>query len=95
MSVDSCNIFSDVKALLSRGISRPTLYEVIMPLNPGDQNAVEQLRFLCSKTSVPEAVVENSKTSPTLKAVPSSTSIVVSPTAVPDPSFTNDELFSS
>ena len=44
--------YDSVKALLSKGISRPTLYEVQMPLGPG--SAQEQLRFLCSQTRVPE-----------------------------------------
>ena len=44
--------YDSVKALLSKGISRPTLYEVRMPLGP--TNAEEQLRFLCSQTRVPE-----------------------------------------
>jgi len=42
-----------------------------------------------SKSSV-EAVVEKFKMSPTLKSAPSSTSIVVSPTAVLEASFTSD-----
>jgi hypothetical protein len=47
--------YSSVQALLSRGISRPTLYEVIVPLGIGGGAAVEQLRFLCNRTAVPEA----------------------------------------
>ena len=47
--------YSSVQAILSRGISRPTLYEVIVPLGIGGGTAVEQLRFLCNRTAVPEA----------------------------------------
>jgi len=47
--------YSSVQAILSRGISRPTLYEVIVPLGIGGAVAVEQLRFLCNRTAVPEA----------------------------------------
>tara|TARA_R110002012_G_scaffold151435_1_gene311357 strand:+ start:200 stop:850 length:651 start_codon:yes stop_codon:yes gene_type:complete len=51
--------YESVKALLSRGISKPSLYEVLMPLGagPGNQDAMEQLRFLCSNTAVPPASV--------------------------------------
>ncbi len=49
--------YESVKALLSRGISKPSLYEVLMPLGPANQNAMEQLRFLCSNTAVPPASV--------------------------------------
>jgi hypothetical protein len=47
--------YSSVQAILSKGISRPTLYEVIVPLGIGGGEAVEQLRFLCNRTAVPEA----------------------------------------
>ena len=47
--------YSSVQAILSRGISRPTLYEVVMPLGVGGEAAREQLRFLCNRTAVPEA----------------------------------------
>ena len=49
--------YNSVKALLSRGISRPSLYEVLVPLGIGGLNAQEQLRFLCSKTAVPPVSV--------------------------------------
>ena len=49
--------YDSVKALLSRGISRPSLYEVLMPLGAGNQPAIEQLRFLCSNTAVPPVSV--------------------------------------
>ena len=48
--------YDAVKSILSRGISKPTLYQVVVPLNPGDQNARRQLEFLCKNTAVPEAV---------------------------------------
>lgn len=44
--------YQSVKAILSQGISRPTLYEVIMP--GLDRGATDQLRFLCKTASVPE-----------------------------------------
>jgi hypothetical protein len=47
--------YSSVQAILSKGISRPTLYEVNIPLGPGSAAANEQLQFLCNKTAVPEA----------------------------------------
>ena len=47
--------YSSVQAILSRGISRPTLYEVLVPLGIGGLAAREQLRFLCNRTAVPEA----------------------------------------
>jgi hypothetical protein len=47
--------YSSVQAILSKGISKPTLYEVIIPLGIGGGTAVEQLRFLCNRTAVPEA----------------------------------------
>ena len=49
--------YESVKALLSRGISRPSLYEVLVPLGIGNQQAIEQLRFLCSNTAVPPVAV--------------------------------------
>ena len=43
--------YNAVKALLSKGVSRPTLYQVILPV-AGETNA--QLEFLCKQASVPE-----------------------------------------
>tara|TARA_R110002012_G_scaffold131021_2_gene283578 strand:+ start:166 stop:774 length:609 start_codon:yes stop_codon:yes gene_type:complete len=48
--------YDAVKALLSRGISRPTLYQVIMPLSSREAN--NQLEFLCSKAAVPPVSVQ-------------------------------------
>ena len=47
--------YQSVKALLSKGISRPTLFQVIMPL---DREAQNQLTFLCKTASVPEVAVD-------------------------------------
>jgi hypothetical protein len=44
--------YDSVKALLSKGISRPTLYQVIM--DDPDRRVNDQLEFLCSETRVPE-----------------------------------------
>ena len=47
--------YSSIQAILSKGISKPTLYEVVVPLGVGGELARDQLRFLCNKTAVPEA----------------------------------------
>ena len=47
--------YQSVKALLSKGISRPTLFQVIMPIGRG---ANDQLEFLCKTASVPEVAAE-------------------------------------
>lgn len=47
--------YQSVKALLSRGISRPTLFQVIMPIGRG---ANDQLEFLCKSASVPETAAD-------------------------------------
>ena len=44
--------YEQVKSLLKKGISRPTLYEVSLPVISGEAN--RQLQFLCSAASVPE-----------------------------------------
>ena len=53
MSIDA------VRALLDRGVSRPTLYEVIVnfPRGIAAQETQRQLQFLCSKTAVPPASI--------------------------------------
>ncbi len=43
--------YQSVKALLSKGISRPTLFQVIMPVGRGVN---DQLEFLCKTAVVPE-----------------------------------------
>lgn len=43
--------YNAVKSLLSKGVSRPTLYQVVLPV-AGETNA--QLEFLCKQASVPE-----------------------------------------
>ena len=43
--------YQSVKALLAKGISRPTLFQVIMPV---DRQTNDQLEFLCKTASVPE-----------------------------------------
>lgn len=43
--------YTAVQSLLSKGVSRPTLYQVILPV-PGQTNA--QLEFLCKSAAVPE-----------------------------------------
>ncbi len=47
--------YQSVKALLSKGISRPTLFQVIMPIGRG---ANDQLEFLCKSASVPETAAD-------------------------------------
>ena len=44
--------YEAVRGLLSKGVSRPTLYKVIVPSI--DRGVNDQLEFLCSKTRVPE-----------------------------------------
>ncbi len=46
--------YQAVQALLSKGISRPTLFQVIMPVSFG---ANRQLDFLCKEASVPQVAV--------------------------------------
>ena len=43
--------YQAVQALLSKGVSRPTLFQVIMPVN---SQANSQLEFLCKEATVPE-----------------------------------------
>ena len=43
--------YDAVKALLSRGVSRPTLYEVIVPNM--SRESQDQLKFLCRRAAVP------------------------------------------
>ena len=47
--------YQSVKSLLSKGISRPTLFQVIMPVG---REAQGQLTFLCKSASIPEVSVE-------------------------------------
>jgi hypothetical protein len=47
--------YQSVKALLSKGISRPTLFQVIMPVG---RAANDQLEFLCKTASVPEVAAD-------------------------------------
>lgn len=51
----------DLKSMLSKGISRPTLYQVIVTYPRAiaglTQSANDQLEFLCTKTAVPPASV--------------------------------------
>jgi hypothetical protein len=49
--------YDAVKALLSKSISRPTLYQVIMPQSIVDREVNNQLEFLCSAASVPPVSV--------------------------------------
>lgn len=51
--------YDAVKALISRGVSRPTLYEVIVdfPAGIASQETNRQLSFLCNRTAVPPAAV--------------------------------------
>ena len=48
--------YQSVKALLSKGISRPTLFQVIVP--GITRQATDQLEFLCKTASVPEVASE-------------------------------------
>ena len=50
--------YDSVKALISRGVSRPTLYQVIVNF-PGflGRESNDQLEFLCSKAAVPPVAV--------------------------------------
>ena len=48
--------YQSVKALLSQGISRPTLFQVIIPVN---RQAQSQLTFMCKTASVPEVAVDS------------------------------------
>lgn len=45
--------YSSIQSILSAGISRPTLYRVVVPLN--DRAADDQISFLCKQTAVPSA----------------------------------------
>ena len=47
--------YDAVRALLDRGVSRPTLYEVTItwPLDIGGRESNRQLEFLCKQTAVP------------------------------------------
>jgi len=47
--------YQAVKAILNKGISRPTLFQVIMPIGA---QAQEQLTFLCQAATVPEVAVD-------------------------------------
>ena len=47
--------YNSVRALLQKGISRPTLFQVIMPIG---RLAQDQLTFLCKTASVPEVAVD-------------------------------------
>ncbi len=47
--------YQSVKALLSKGISRPTLFQVIMPVG---RQANDQLEFLCKTATVPEVAAD-------------------------------------
>ncbi len=47
--------YQSVKALLAKGISRPTLFQVIMPVG---RQANDQLEFLCKTASVPEVAAD-------------------------------------
>jgi len=49
--------YEAVKALISKGISRPTLYQVIVDFPRGGQESNRQLEFLCTKTAVPPVSV--------------------------------------
>ena len=44
--------YQKVQALLSKGISKPSLFQVIVPVN--DRRVNNQLEFLCKQTRVPE-----------------------------------------
>ena len=48
--------YSGAKAMLSRGPSRPTLYQVVLPEVGGRTN--DYLRFYCKATSIPEVRAE-------------------------------------
>ena len=48
--------YQSVKALLAKGISRPTLFQVIMP--GITRGANDQLEFLCKTASVPETAAD-------------------------------------
>lgn len=48
--------YSAVTALLSKGISRTTLYEVVLDL--GNRDAIDKIKFLCKNTRVPEITVD-------------------------------------
>ena len=49
--------YDTVKALLSKGVSRPSLYEVIVDFGFGARESISQLQFLCKKASVPPVSV--------------------------------------
>lgn len=51
--------YDAVRALLSKGVSRTNLYEVMVswPRSIGGQESNDQLRFLCSRTAVPPVSV--------------------------------------
>ena len=47
--------YQSVKSLLSKGVSRPTLFQVLIPgISRGAQ---DQLTFLCKSASIPEVAV--------------------------------------
>ena len=48
--------YQSVKALLAKGISRPTLFQVLIP--GIDRQAQDQLTFLCKTASVPSVAVD-------------------------------------
>ena len=48
--------YQSVKALLSKGVSRPTLFQVLIP--GIDRQAQDQLTFLCKSASVPSVAVD-------------------------------------
>ena len=50
MQVDSS--YQSIQAILSQGVSRPTLYRVSMPLD-NSRDANDQLNFLVKQTAVP------------------------------------------
>ena len=47
--------YQAVKAILAKGISRPTLFQVIMPIG---RLANDQLEFMCKTAAVPEVSVD-------------------------------------
>lgn len=49
--------YDKVKALLAKGISRPTLFQVMIPNITREAN--DQLEFLCKETRVPEVTADS------------------------------------
>ena len=50
--------YQSVKALLAKGVSRPTLFEITMPNRYFDKEANDQMRFLCKTAMIPEVAID-------------------------------------